>query len=344
LQKSPVTSTGNLPHEEALSREEKPSKSVINGAEGNTVSGRTEEDLLQKGRIEDEVGQAGVSERQQVRDSEQSDDTMDVADALLLDAGSDSDISSHGDSLDQANLVFKSDASPAISFEMAWHKRLDAATDKIKSLQQQVLRQRSMIGLYKKNKAELEEDMRLLREAQTERDRNIGKGFEATIEEKNRYIREKIRELNDRRILGRFTKFSLNTLAICGETSIPTAFNDIYVETRNIVYQSNSQKLPLVSITSLKEDTDLHILLRRVLDTDSLVKEDMKLILSKLGLPEIVRLVTMSALREWIFECDFPQLAEPSSELFEQYRESIGKLGRHSFSYDQNNLNWLIVP
>jgi hypothetical protein len=329
MQKSPVIPTEKKQQEKDSSSEEEPRKSNINAADGNTIRARNNENLLHKGRKEDETGQIGAAEGQHAQESEQSDNTMEITDALLLDAGSDSDISSHADSLDQANLDFKSRASPAISFKMTWHKRLDTAIDKIKSLQQEVLQQRSMLSLYKKNKVELEEEIKLLREAQTERDRNIGKGFEATIEEKNRYIREKIGELNDRRILGRFTKFSLNSQAICGETSIATAFNDIYIETRNIIYQYSSQEPPLISMTSLREETDLHFLLRKVLDTDSLSREDIKPILSKLSSQEIVRLVTMSALREWIFESDFPQLAEPSSELFERYRENIGKLGRH---------------
>jgi hypothetical protein len=322
------------PQENISSSEEEPRGSDIHTTDGNIVIGNNEEASLNRGGKNAETGQAAPVEEQQVQGSEEGDNAMKITEALLWDTRSESDISTHADSLDQANLDFKNGTSPASSFEVACQIRLDTAIDKIKSLQQQVDQQRSMLCVYKKNKSELEEEIRILRGAQTERDRNSGKGFEATIEEKNRYIREKISELNDRRLLGRFTKFSLNSQATCGETSIATAFNDIYVESRNIVYQSNRQQPSLSLTTSLGEETDFHFLLRNVLVTDSLSTEEIKLILSKLSSQEIVRLVTMSALREWVFEADFPQLAEPSSELFERYRESVGKLGRHLSFYD----------
>jgi hypothetical protein len=329
MQKKRAKPTDSTPQDKNLSNEEKHRKSDINASEPQIVMGGIEDDSLHKEEKKVETDQVGAVEEQQVQESEQEDNAINITEALLLDAGSDSDISSHADSLDQANLDFKNGHSLVSSFEVACQVRLDATIDKVKSLQQQVVQQRSMLCAYRKNKSELEEEIRILREAQTERDRNSGMGFEATIEQKNRYIREKISELNDRRILGRFTKFSLNSQATYGETSIATAFNDIYVESRNIVYHSNRQKPSLISITSLGEETDLRFLLRKVLGADSLSTEEIKLLLSKLSSQEIVRLVAMSALREWVFEADFPQLAEPSSELFERYRESIGKLGRH---------------
>lgn len=334
MQKRRVKPTDRTPKENNLPNEEMPRKSDIHASDQNILIRGSEEDSLDKEEKMVETDQVGALEEQQVQESEQGDNTMKITEALLLDAGSDSDISSHADSLDQANLDFKNGHSPASSFEVACQARLDSAIDKVKSLQQQVVQQRSMLHVYRKNKSELEEEIRIVQEAQTERDRNSGKGFEATIEEKNRYIRKTINELNDRRILGRFTKFSLNSQATCGETSIATAFNDIYVESRNIVYQCNRQRPSLISITSLGEETDLNFLLRKVLGADSLSTEEIKLLLSKLSSQEIVRLVTMSALREWVFEANFPQFAEPSSELFEQYRESIGKLGRHSSPRD----------
>src|SRR5271168_4673746 len=122
MPKSPVIPTEKKRQEKDSSSEEEPRSSNINAADGNTIRVRNDEDLLHKGGKVDETGQAGAAEGQHAQESEQSDNTTEITNALLLDAGSDSDISSHADSLDQANLDFKSGAGPAISFEMTWHK------------------------------------------------------------------------------------------------------------------------------------------------------------------------------------------------------------------------------
>jgi hypothetical protein len=173
-----------------------------------------------------------------------------------------------------------------------------------------------------------------LQSAQNERDLRRGEPFEAFIAKKNQYIDKLQKQLADRQGFGAFTKSFQTSPATHPKLSVEEGFKDVYSDCQNIPCQYDRER-PLY-IPALELHDDLRLLVVRGLGTrpqGNVRAEEANIGFSKLSPQAIVRAVTTSALREWVFEDDFPNF-DSKSKLLTNYREAIAKLGKRHYSPD----------
>lgn len=174
----------------------------------------------------------------------------------------------------------------------------------------------------------LENDLEYAESARIQRERAGDGNIEETIYEKDRFIGQLKHELSNRRMLGTFTKLSSVPSLRPQVTNINQGMNQIEHEMKQILFAFDD-KVPL-NVPSFDENGTLKILVYRGLglNPDKPIQlEPLTLCLSKLTPQPMIRALTASALREWVFETDFPGFDRKPSTLFVKYREHIETQG-----------------
>lgn len=264
---------------------------------------------------------------QQEKRQENKDKTRGSLEPSSLYTSSELDESTVGESLDEENRTFRSKFHLSSPAEILLQERLDEATAQMKSLRHMLIKKESELQAQTNEYERVKFQRDLLESAQKERDLNRGDPLEAFILQKNRYIHKIVGELNDRERLGAFTTFSQISPASRSRKSIQEGFKEIYFNSQTISCQYDRDR-PFF-VPSLEKYDELRVLVCKGLSIDpqkTIRDKDTKAHLSKLAPQAVIRAVTTSALREWVFEDDFPRFGNVT-ELFAKYRESIAKLG-----------------
>jgi hypothetical protein len=191
---------------------------------------------------------------------------------------------------------------------------------------------------YEENTKMLEDDVAFLQSVQSQRDKQDGNSFNSLIQEKDRSIQELKEKLKDRRFLGTFTKLLPASRALLGEenggTNVVEGFQNVYSECKQILYRYESTTA--VTIPPLDQHDNLRLLVCRGLELDpqAPVKIEKTVVdLSKLSFQAVIRALTISALREWVFETDFPTFGTETSNVLVKYREHIANQGTSNLTY-----------
>jgi hypothetical protein len=297
--------------------------------------GTAENELETKRELENEQEQEQGQGQEQEQEQEQGqgqgqeneDKNQTSLEAFSPDTSSELDNSTVDDSLDEENRMFRSKVHLSSPTEVLLQERLDEAVADIKILRHKLIKNESELQ-DQNNKLERVKFQRdLLESAQKERDLSRGEPIEAFALRKDQYIDKIVKELNDRERLGAFTTFSQISSASRTRKSIQEGFKEIYFNSQTISCQYDRDR-PFF-VPSFEKYNELRLLVCKGLDMDpqkTIRDIDSKAQLSKLAPQAIIRALTTSALREWIFEDDFPSFGNVT-ELFAKYRESIAKLG-----------------
>lgn len=230
--------------------------------------------------------------------------------------------------MDEESHRFESKARPKSSTERTLKQRLNLAIAEINELRQKLNQKRAELEEEENRANKLQSQKNSLQAAQKERDLRIGEPFEEFLSRKDQYIDKLKDRLADRQSLGTFTKSFQSSPARHSKVSLEEGFKDIYSHCQHIPCQYDRER-PLF-IPALELYDDLRLLVCRGLGMelqDNVRAEEANIDFSILTPQAIVRAVTTSALREWVFEDTFP-VFDSKSALLAKYRESIAKLGK----------------
>ena len=176
---------------------------------------------------------------------------------------------------------------------------------------------------------DLQNQIDCLRSARNQRKCITGKTIEDIILEKDSYIGGLMKEINNIRKTASFTKASRTYGGRPKATYIEEEMTQIKHEVRNILY-AHDDKEPL-NVPKIDRFNSLRLLICKSFGLDlqgSINIEKLTLCLSELSSQAVVRSLTWSAIREWVFETDFPNCFQGASPLLSKYRENILVLGR----------------
>jgi vacuolar-type H+-ATPase subunit I/STV1 len=199
----------------------------------------------------------------------------------------------------------------AKAISRVYNAKLETAVSEIRDLQRRQQQNELEIREYEENTKILEDEVSFLQSVQRQQDKHDGESFYSLIQEKDRSIQELKAKLKDRRFLGTFTKLLPGSRILLGEenggTNIVEGFQNVYAECKQILYRYESTTT--VIIPPLDQYNYLRLLVYRGLELDPQVPvkiEKTVIDLSKLSFQAVIRALTVSALREWVFETDFP--------------------------------------
>lgn len=252
---------------------------------------------------------------QRVRETSSSDTNSELEDSTV------------DDSLDEESHNLMTRVRLRTVNERLLKGRLDTAIAEMKALRHELHQKQSELQQEEDRTKKLQIQKGLLQSAQRERDLRSGEPFEELIKRKDQYIDKLKGRLEDREKLGFFTKSFQISPAKRTKMPLDEGFKDIYSACQHIPCQYDRDRPLFVPVLYLYDD--LRILVCKGLGIeshDNVWAEKVNVDFSKLTPQAIVRAVTTSALREWVFEDDFPHLNN-ESELLVSYRESVANLG-----------------
>jgi hypothetical protein len=207
----------------------------------------------------------------------------------------------------------------------AWQQNLDAAATEIRKLQGELQLKEGQLRRYETDLLRSNAHVAELQSAQKQRIDNKEAQLEALILSKDQYIKQKRKELKDRETLGTFTRLLPTSREWFAKINMKSGFLEIYAESKQVLYHHNSRR-PFY-IPSFSQNETLRLLCCKGLgldpDTIRVPLEHVRLNLLKLSPQAITRALITSALREWVFQTDFPRLDEVPSELLMKYREHL---------------------
>jgi hypothetical protein len=279
--------------------------------------------------IERYLEEDNKNEPKQDEDQEEiieKDYTQGAHETSSSDTNSDLEDSTVEDSLDEENHDFMSKVRLRTATERLLKGRLDAAIAKMKALRHDLNHKQSELQQEEDRTKKLQIQKGLLQSAQRARDLRSGEPFEELIRLKDQYIDKLKGWLEDREKLGFFAKSFQMSPTKRSKLPIDEGFKDIYSACQHIPCQYDRDRPLFVPDLDLYDD--LRILVCKGLGIDNVWAEKINVDFSKLTPQAIIRAVTTSALREWVFEDDFPRLHN-ETELLVKYRESVANLGMH---------------
>jgi hypothetical protein len=203
--------------------------------------------------------------------------------------------------------------------------RLSSALTEIRSLQEKLSEREGKLKEAKKRLEDLDSEVSRLEFARQERDKKLQWPIEELVAGYEKQVAGLEADLNARDSIERFAKLTTTSPGIFRKTVIESGFKDAYSRSRQILCRQDSPKLPYIS--SLEPDEILFLLVSKILGPGVTPKKAIQ-VLSKVNPHAVVRAVTTSALREWVFATEFPLPfdGEPSAVLA-KYREHLGTQG-----------------
>jgi hypothetical protein len=204
--------------------------------------------------------------------------------------------------------------------------RLQGAILEIEELRDQLAEKKNELQYEKENVKALEEENGRLNAAKMERDKKHAWSIEATLEGHLKTINELHKELRDRDRLGKFAKQTADSRHRFGQTPVGAGFKKVYTLSKQLC-RNDGEELPFIPI--LDQHKTLGDLACMSLGPTELNDASRKL--SKLSPQAAVRALTTAALREWVFETDFPKFDHGLSPFLNSYRECIAKQGNKDF-------------
>jgi hypothetical protein len=199
--------------------------------------------------------------------------------------------------------------------------RLSSAWTEIRSLKEKLSEKERQLKEAQKSLEELDSEVSILKFAREQRDKLK---LEEILAEREKRVAHLEADLHDRRSLGSFAKLTTTLPGIFKKTVIQSGFKNAYNKSRQILCRQDSPKLPYIS---LEADEQLFLLVSKILGLGVTPKRAIQA-LSRVNPHAVVRAVTTSALREWVFATKFPLPfdSEPSAVLA-KYREHLGTQG-----------------
>ena len=176
---------------------------------------------------------------------------------------------------------------------------------------------------------DLQNQIDCLRSARNQRKCIAGKTIEDVILEKDSYIGGLMKEMNSMRKLASFTKAAGTYSGRPKATYIEEEMTQIKHEVKMILHE-HDDKEPL-NVPKIDRLNSLRLLVCKSLSLDlqgSIDIESLTLCFSELSSQAVVRSLTWSAIREWVFETDFPNCFQSASPLLGKYREHLLALGK----------------
>jgi hypothetical protein len=200
--------------------------------------------------------------------------------------------------------------------------RLNSALTEIRSLQVKLSEREKKLKETKKSLEDLESEVSQLDRARQQRDKMLQWPLEEIVAFYEKKVANLNADLDAQDFLGTFTKLKTTSHGIFGKTATDSGFKNTYSRSQQILCRQDSPKLPYIS--SLEK---LFLLVSKIFGPDVTPKEAIQ-VLSKVNPQAVVRAVTTSALREWVFATEFPPPfdGEPSAVLA-KYREHLGTQG-----------------
>jgi hypothetical protein len=207
--------------------------------------------------------------------------------------------------------------------------RLYSAIIQIQELQENLAAKESELQESRQFVEDLNRDIHYLNMAKKERDMQHGSSIEEQISKQQKQVHDLLNELKYRRRLGTFTKLTRSSDYRGTTTDIKIAFREAYHDScmifRNLEIKEfpfNPQLRrhePLLALAQLvagpKLDSAHQAQERQILSVDPVV---------------LLRSFTNAALKEWVFETDFPNFEDDSSITLEAYRDLLATQGNNT--------------
>jgi hypothetical protein len=206
--------------------------------------------------------------------------------------------------------------------------RFSNAKEKINDLEEEMLELKRDLSDRDTAIIALERQIASLRAAQKVRDEQSGLPIEKMI---HRYFNKEKRllaELKIREDGSKFTSLTSNSREWFGSTKLDEGFCDVYSQSRQTLCRHDTETMPFVP--ALVKHDDLRKLISRCLATSAEAPEHLQEGMHRLSgfsLEAVVRSLITSALAEWVFDTDFPNFENHSSEVLTKYRELLATQG-----------------
>lgn len=211
--------------------------------------------------------------------------------------------------------------------------KIDSAMFEVIELQRKLDEKEVRIQEYEEVNKELQKRVNKLRSIQHTRDSGGSEALEVRCERVEEQIRKQQFELQELKRLGAFTRLvskpnMSDRTQWLGSTLMEESFIKINSEGRQVLRLHSSQR-PFF-IPKLAPHSELRRLVYKGLKLDSHVSlevANLPIDLESISPKAITRAIITSALREWVFETDFPKVNEQPSELLNMYREILRNQG-----------------
>lgn len=208
-------------------------------------------------------------------------------------------------------------------------KRLRSAIQEIADLKEQLqLKETDLQDCYTFRDKQ-DEECSSLKEAQNRRDKECGRPIEETIQHYNDLRKKLHNNLNERNMQSRFSRLPGNSHNLFARIDIRSGFEDIFAQSEQILCRSDCEKLPF--IPTLEKPGKLQGFVYSCLSKSSQQPQqgsEVTGILSKLNPQAVARALATCAIRDWVFEQNFPQFDENPSKVLAAYRDVLAVQGR----------------
>ena len=176
---------------------------------------------------------------------------------------------------------------------------------------------------------DLDLELSQLHQAKAQRDKNLGWPAEELTRNYIKRICELNDELDSREKFGTFTKLQAHSREQFGETRVATGFRDVYSQSQRLLRYQDADSLSYYP--HVEQHERLHNLVSGVLGISPagpLTKLNMRRMVSTLSPQAVVRALTTYAVRAWVFETNFPEFDQVTSNVLLKYRELISEQGK----------------
>ena len=206
--------------------------------------------------------------------------------------------------------------------------RLKSALDEIEALQERVRAVEDELETQKEDTEERDREVSRLKDARKERDATAGKPVEEAMEPLIKRIHELEAQLSVRREFGTFTRLHSRSREWYGETKIDEGFREVYQLCQDILVRHDSETFAFNP--QFKHHRVLQVLALDCMGLNpsgSAQNHKTMSHLAKMNPQAVIRALTTSALRKWVFESDFPKIDDGTSELLRNYRSIMSNQG-----------------
>lgn len=217
---------------------------------------------------------------------------------------------------------------------------LEGARDEIDLLQEKIARKEDEMQEQAIAIDNLQSEKAAMYLARKERDRRHSFSFEDFSADYESRLRKLQKELDSREALGIFTRQSSVYCKGFGMTPVGEGIKEVYASGQQTLCHYDNDRAPFTPAL------DQHEMLRSLVykslglsDARFDALDQARDMLSKLSFQAIIRALTITAMKVWVFQTDFPRFDTGSSMILKGTRECIRDQGSSQFQFQRYSLN-----
>ena len=205
---------------------------------------------------------------------------------------------------------------------------LEGARDEIQLLQEKIARKEDEMQEQADTIETLRDEKAAMYLAQRERDKHHNLPLESLAAFYEGRLQKLNKDLNSRKASGQFARLSSVYCEGFGRSSVGDGIREAYSSIQQVVCHYDNNKVPF--IPALDQHEILRSLVYKSLglsDARFDALDQARDMLSRLSFQAIIRALTITAMKVWVFQTDFPRFDTGSSRILQGTRECIRKQG-----------------